>query len=564
MKAWLDRQLFIAYPFEGGCPLLTGEYNFMKTAPDIILYNGNIRTQDDFHPAARAVAISGNRIVRVGAGRDVLPLASENTHAIDLEGRLVLPGFIDTHFHFYEWALNYESIDFSSCNSFKEMEEAVSRKALALGKGNWVLGQGFNESDWPENRMPDRNDLDRAAPDNPVCIWRCDLHLCVANSMALRLAGIDSKAPDPKDGVIVKDASGRPTGVLKELASNLIRNVLPEPSEEAVLENMQKAVRDAHGWGLTSIHDIRLMGGLDGADALRRWQRLRKENRLQIRCHVALPGEMTSQVVALGLCTGFGDDLLKIGHLKFFSDGGMGARTAWMTEKYRDAGCGMPLTPVEEIERAVLKADASGLSVMVHAIGDRANKEIIEMFRRLEEKGRSRCTIPHRIEHVQMILPEDLEKLSALKNVAVSCQPNNLSLDISMIDICAGERGKYAYSLKSILETGVPLMLSSDAPVADPNPLAGIYSAVTRTRMDHTPEKGWYMEQALSVGEAVKGYTITPASASGCGESLGSITEGKFADMIVLDRDIFNIDPGGIPDTKVDLTFFDGRIVHES
>ncbi|WP_299981013.1 amidohydrolase [Desulfobacula sp.] len=535
----------------------------MKTVADIILHNGNIQTQDGFHPMARAVAVSGKRILSVGSDRDILGLASSHTQVIDLDNRLVLPGFIDTHFHFYEWALNYDSIDFSRVGSFKEMENAVSNKALALGEGNWVLGQGFNESDWPENKIPDRYDLDRIAPNNPVCIWRCDLHLSVANSLGLKLAKIGFETPDPEDGVIAKDTSGRPTGVLKELASNLIRNVLPKPSRAAVLENMQKAVGDAHKFGLTSIHDIRLMGGLDGADALKAWQQLHRENRLHIRCHVALPGEMTDQAIDLGLCTGFGDDLLKIGYLKFFSDGGMGARTGWMTKKYLDAEFGMPLTPVADIERAVLKADQVGLSVMVHAVGDRANKEIIAMFQRIESHDRTRCIIPHRIEHVQMILPEDLEKLSTLKNIAVSCQPNNLSLDISMIDSCAGPRGKYAYALKNILKTGVPLMLSSDAPVADPNPLAGIYSAVTRKRMNKTPEKGWYVEQALSVEEAVKGYTITPAVASGTGDCLGSISKGKIADIIVLDQDIFKIDPDGIADTKVDITLFDGRIVHE-
>ena len=534
----------------------------MKSA-DYILHNGNIQTQDDLFPIASAIAISGNIIQDIGSDEKILSLASKNAKIINLEQKLLLPGFIDTHFHFYEWALNYDNIDFSGTLSFKEMEETISKKALELGRDKWVLGQGFNESEWPENRMPDRFYLDRPVPHNPVCIWRCDLHLCVANSMALQLAGIDSSSPDPEDGKIAKDASGNPTGVLRELASNLIRDVLPKFSKAGLLENMQKAIKDAHRLGLTSIHDIRLMGGLDGADALKAWQKLNSDNRLNIRCHVALPGEMTPQAVDLGLCTGFGDDILKIGFLKFFSDGGMGARTAWVTQAYLDAEYGMALTAVKEIENAVLKADKAGLSVMVHAVGDRANKEIIDMFKRVEGKGKSQCRIPHRIEHVQMILPEDLEKLSTLKNIAVSCQPNNLSLDISMINACAGSRGKYAYNLKNILKTGVPLMLSSDAPVADPNPFAGIYSAVTRQRMNHTPKEGWYMEQALDVANAVRGYTITPAIATGVGDHLGSIIKGKFADLILLDQDIYNIDPKKIADTKVDLTIFNGEIVHE-
>ncbi|MEN8212148.1 MAG: amidohydrolase [Thermodesulfobacteriota bacterium] len=534
----------------------------MKSA-DLILHNGNIQTQDDLVLKASAVAISGNRILDIGSDKKILSLASKNTSIIDLEQKLVLPGFIDTHFHFYEWALNYDNIDFSRTLSFKEMEETIAKKALELGRGKWVLGQGFNESDWPENRMPERADLDRAAHDNPVCIWRSDLHLCVANSMALELAGIDSSSHDPEEGKIAKDTSGNPTGVLRELASNLIRDVLPGLSKKAVLDNMEKAIKDAHSLGLTSIHDIRLMGGLDGADALKAWQDLRADNRLNIRCHVALPGEMTAQAVDLGLCTGFGDEILKIGFLKFFSDGGMGARTAWVTEKYLDAEYGMALTAVKDIEKAAKKADQAGLSVMVHAVGDRAGKEIIEMFKRVESKDKSQCRIPHRIEHLQMILPEDLEKLSTLKNITVSCQPNNLSIDISMIDACAGPRGKYAYNLKNILNTDIPLMLSSDAPVADPNPFAGIYSAVTRQRMNHTPKGGWYMEQALDVAQAVKGYTITPAMATGMGDSLGSIIKGKFADLIVLDQDIYKIDSGKIADTKVDLTVFNGDIVHE-
>lgn len=535
----------------------------MEAVADIILHNGCIRTQDDACPTVRAVAIRGRRILNTGSDSDILRLASRHTRVIDLDGRLVLPGFTDTHFHFYEWALNYNSIDFASVSSFGQMAQAVSDKAAAVGGGNWVLGQGFNESEWPENKMPDRRDLDAAAPDNPVCIWRCDMHLAVANSMALKLAKIDVSTPDPKDGVIARDSEGVPTGVLRELAGNLIRNVLPELSLETVLGNMQKATRHAHGLGLTSVHDIRLMGGLDGADALRAWQTLRHENKLKLRCHVSLPGEMTDQAVALGLFTGFGDELLRIGHLKFFSDGGMGARTGWMTEKYLDAGYGMPLTPVKEIERAVKKADRAGLSAMVHAIGDRAGREIIHMFRRIEALGQSRCTIPHRIEHLQMILPEDLDVLSGLKNIAVSCQPNNLSLDISMIDECAGSRGRYAYNLKNILNTKVPLMLSSDAPVANPSPLAGIYSAVTRKRMNRTPVNGWYMEQALSVEEAVRGYTITPAAASGTLNQLGSISRGKFADMIVLGRDIFTIDPDEIPDVQIEQTIFNGEVVHD-
>ncbi|MCP4455677.1 MAG: amidohydrolase family protein, partial [Planctomycetes bacterium] len=226
--------------------------------------------------------------------------------------------------------------------------------------------------------------------------------------------------------------------------------------------------------------------------------------------------------------------------------------------------CGMPLTPVEEIERGVALADRAGLCCMVHAIGDRACQEMISMFARVEALDRSRCSLSHRLEHIQMILPEDLDRMSRLKRLAASCQPNNLSLDISMIDQCAGARGRYAYALKSIADTGLPLMLSSDAPVADPNPFAGIYSAVTRKRMNRTPDDGWYPEHRLSVEDAVKAYTLTPAQVSGCGDILGSLTPGKLADLVVVDRDIFNIDPDTLADTRVNYTLFNGEIVYGS
>ena len=543
--------------------------------PDLILHNATLyspghtrfskkQSVDSGHGApVTALATAGNRIIDLGDDKTILAMAGPTTRVLNLNHKLVLPGFIDTHFHFYEWAVNLSSIDFAQTRNFAGMETAIRQKTRLLGPDQWILGQGFNESDWPENRMPDRLDLDMAAPDNPVCIWRCDLHLAVANSRALSLAGIDSTTPDPPDGVIVRDGTGIPTGVLKEMAPNLIRNVLPVLTFEKLLENMEKAMTKAHALGLTGIHDIRLMGGEEGTVALQAWQALHTTGKLALRCHVALPGEMTRQAIDLGLCTGFGDDMLRIGHLKFFSDGGMGARTAWMTEPYIDAAYGMPLTPIEEIEQAVVHADAAGLSCMVHAVGDRAVHEVLAVFAKVEALNRSFCRIPHRIEHAQMILPEDLETLSRLRNLAVSCQPNNMSLDISMINQCVGGRGRYAYNFKNILETGVPTMFSSDAPVADPNPFCGIFSAVTRRRMDHTPDTGWYPDQCLTVDQAVQGYTLTPAAASGMGDLTGSLTAGKKADLIVTDRNIFTIDPKEIPNTRVVLTLFNGKIVYE-
>jgi predicted amidohydrolase YtcJ len=349
---------------------------------------------------------------------------------------------------------------------------------------------------------------------------------------------------------------------LREQAFEAVKEAIPQESDNTVLHNMQRAIGDVHALGMTGIHDIRLMGGRDGQRALKAWKTLHAQELLNIRCHVSIPGEMADWAIAQALRTGEGDDRLRIGHLKFFADGGMGARTAWMKEPYLDDGYGMPLTPVPDIEAALLKANAAGLSVMVHSIGTRANQDVIDMFARVEATQAQCPAILHRIEHLQMIEPEELASLASLKTVAASCQPNNLSLDISMIDACVGEKGKHVYPLKSILNTGVPFMMSSDAPVCDPAPLAGIYSAATRKRMNRTPQGGWHPEQALSVGEAVKAYTITPALASGVGVRLGSITPRKLADIIVLNRNIFEIEADEIADVRVDMTVFDGKIIH--
>ncbi|MFO7883536.1 MAG: amidohydrolase [Desulfobacteraceae bacterium] len=530
---------------------------------DLILTSAVIHTFDEKKPLAEAVAVSGERIAAVGSNDEIKALASPGTEEIDLGGKLVLPGFTDSHFHYYEWATNKNNINLAPARSFRDMASAVKTRAEISEKGEWILGQGFNESDWPENRIPDKNDLDCLAPDNPVCLWRCDLHLAAANSLALKRAGIHKNTLNPADGIIEKDKNGNPTGILRELAPNLIRAVIPEISEDKIIKNMTQGFTFLHSLGITGIHDIRLMGGMDGAASLRAWQKIREGNQCRVRCHVTLPGEMIDQALALGLRTGFGDDILKIGHLKFFADGGMGARTAWMNEKYRDAEFGMPLTPVNDLKSALDRADSAGLSLMIHAIGTRANREIIAMFHNNEKKQKSNTAIAHRIEHVQMIDPEDLEKLGCLNHVAVSCQPNNLSLDISMIEHCVGKRAAHTYRIKSIMDTGIPTLFSSDAPVCDPRPLAGIFSAVNRRRMDKTPDQGWYMNEAVSVDQAVRAYTINPAAATGVGTNLGSIERGKFADLTVLNRNIYDIDPLDIADVQADLTIFNGRIVYQ-
>jgi predicted amidohydrolase YtcJ len=536
--------------------------------PDLLLLNGNIHTMDTNTPQARSVAVKAGRILAVGGNKEISSMADSSTEIIDLKGRLVLPGMMDSHFHFYDWAMGRKQLELAGGTSLEQLLEKVSGSAREIPEGNWILGQGWNESDWSEHTMPERVRLDAVAPNHPVALWRCDLHLVAVNSMALNLAGIGKDTRNPQDGVIEKDASGEPTGILRELAPNLIKAVIPDPGSKEILAAMQDGISHLHSLGLTGIHDVRLMGGLEGASALKAWQLLNESNELTLRCWVSLPGERLEEAVALGIRTGMGDDRLRIGHLKYFADGGMGARTAWMIEPYLDAEYGMPLSSVEELTRAVQTAEKAGLAVLIHAIGDRTNREIITLFEELAATRKDNDAnsyapplLPHRIEHTQMIRSEDITRLADL-GMTACVQPHNMILDINMIDKCVGSRGRHTYAYKEMIDAGVPILFSSDAPVCDPSPLVGIHAAVTRQRQDGTPAGGWYPDQRISVEQAVQGYTTVPAAFYGRSRELGSLTPGKMADIIILNQNIFEIDPMEIAETQVDLTLFDGRVVY--
>jgi hypothetical protein len=540
--------------------------------PNLILYNGRLLTQDSDFPQATAVAIGDGRFLAVGDDAEVRALAHSRTRLIDLSGRLALPGLTDAHFHFYDWALGLRRLLLADTTSLSDLRQRLAQRASQTPPGHWILGQGWNETRWPDPRIPTRADLDDAAPAHPVILWRSDMHLAVVNSRALREAGISGDTPGPPQGVIDRDESGQPTGVLRERAITLIRDVIPPPTEEETVEAMREGFPLLHRLGLTGVHDHRGMSGAEGQPAFRAYQCLQAAGKLALRLWMGIPGERLDEAIALGLRTGFGDDCLRVGHVKFFSDGGQGARTAWMLEPYEDTGeCGMPLTPMAEIAAAVRRADQAGLAVAVHSIGDRANRELLTVFERLSMPQTSRNTfhvsrftphVPHRIEHVQMIRPDDVTRLARLGIVA-SVQPIHVTDDIPMIEQSVGPRGRFAYPFRDMLNAGVTLAFGSDAPVADPNPLWGIHAAVTRQRRDGTPPGGWYPAQRLTVAEAVWGFTMGPALACDREAELGSITPGKLADLIVLDRDIFAIEPTAIAQAQVVMTVFDGRVVYQ-
>jgi len=540
--------------------------NAENTAPDIILFNAAVADPSFRETSGQALAIGQGRVLAVGGNDAMLNMAGRESVKVDLDGRLVVPGFIDTHIHFYEWSLKRRDLALDGLTCLEDLLMQVKQAAAQRPSGQWVMGQGWNETDWTIPRQPDRDHLDRAVPDHPVLLWRCDLHLAVANSTALRMAGIDANTPDPPEGRIERDTSGRPTGILRELAINLVRKAVAPPTEADVLSAYGEAAGALHRRGVTGIHDIRLMADEDGARAFRAFQSLDREGRLDLRSWVTLPGHRLDDIIALGLRTGFGNDRLRVGHVKFFSDGGMGARTAWMVDPFLDAGRGMPMVDMTELALSVARADRAGLAVMIHAVGDRANRELIGLFEGLEADRRRTGTpppsVPHRIEHVQMIRPEDAGRLRRLP-LALCLTPANMLLDMNLIDTAVGEKGRWTYDVRRLMNTGAPVMFSSDCPVCDPAPLLGMHAAVTRRRTDGSPEAGWHPESRVTMREALAAYTATPAAVHHTSD-VGVVAPGKRADLAILSANILDEPAPWLPDVTVDMTLFDGRIVHRN
>jgi predicted amidohydrolase YtcJ len=533
--------------------------------PNLILFNAKLLPQDPAYDKATAVAIRGDRFLAVGSDDEVLSLAKNGTQKIDLDGRPMLPGLSDSHIHFYSHAMAPKRLQLVDTTSLDDLRQRLKAEASKTPAGEWIQGRGWNETRWSEQVIPTRHDLDQAAPNHPAILWRSDMHLAVANSIALKHAEIGTNTPDPPQGRIDRDPSGEPSGGLRERAIKLVRNLIPLPSEEEMMQAMREAFPTLHRFGVTAIHDCRDLEGRSASLVFKAFTRLAQAGELPLRTWMHISGVHLDEAIALGLRTGFGGSHLRTGHVKYFSDGSQGARTAWMLDPYDGTDDhGMPLTPMEEIEDAFRRAHQAGLAVAVHAIGDRAMRELILVFERVTSSHGENAApaAPHRIEHMQNIRPEDLARMSAF-HVVASVQPIHLTDDITLIDQTAGPRGRFAYPFRDVLDAGVVMAFGSDAPVADHNPFLGIHAALTRQRPDGTPQDGWYPEQRISLAEAIHCYTKAPHTACGRQAELGSISPGYLADAVVLDRDISSIEPDAIPDTKVHMTIFDGRVVYE-
>lgn len=543
------------------------------TTPDLVLYNAKVYTVDKEMPWVEAVAVSGNQITAVGRSADILPMAGYKTRLMNLNGRLVLPGLCDAHIHLYYWSLARKLVDFTNCPSKAAMMARIGRWLETAPPEMWAGGWGWNEVGWPDQSLPTRHDLDAVTgPERPAIFWRSDMHAAVANTAALRIAGINPGTPDPAGGIIGRAENGRPNGLLWELAINLVLEKMPDYPEAFLDQALVESMAELNRLGITAVHDQRMKDQEDGPPALAAYQRLHQKNALTLRINCNIAAHHLHHLAELRLYTGFGDDYLRLGHIKLFTDGTMGSRTAWMLAPYEpnstDAAdnIGVNVTPPAEIAETFRQAVAAGFPVSIHAIGDRANRTVLDIFEELIASG-PQPPIPHRIEHVQIIDPADLPRLAQL-NITASVQPLHITDDMATADHVLGRRADRVYRFRSLADSGALLALGSDAPVADPNPFLGIQAAVCRQKAAAMTAGAWYGAERLTMAQTIAGYTIGAAKAAGWDEISGTIKPGKLADLIVLDRDLFALEEKGITgaeiaETEVLLTVFDGRIVYE-
>jgi len=522
---------------------------------DLLLVNGRIHTGDPTRPRATALAIAGERILAVGHDpapmRDLLAPGAE---VVDLGGRCVLPGLTDSHIHLSWYALGLHQLDLSTAASLDEMLALVARRASETPAGEWIVGRGWDQERWPDLRFPTRADLDRAAPAHPVLLRAKSYHALAANGAALSLAGIEANTPDPPGGRIGRDADGEPDGMLYEKsAMTMVSGLVPPPGPEEMDAALREAIPGLWRCGLTSLHDV------DSIPAFAAYQRLHARGELGVRVIKYLPVATLDSALALGLRAGLGDDWLRVGGVKVFADGALGSRTASLLAPYVGEPDNVGVLTIEEetLERIARGAAAGGLPLAVHAIGDRANRMVLDVLERLGPGP-----LRHRIEHVQLLHPDDVGRLAA-RGVVGSMQPIHATQDFEMADRYWGDRCATAYAWRSLLDAGTVLAFGSDCPVEDPNPFLGIHAAVTRRRLDGAPgPDGWQPQQRLTVAEAVKGYTLGAAWAAGLEDRAGSLAPGKLADLVVLDRDVFVEDSQAIAGTEVVATVIAGRFVH--
>jgi predicted amidohydrolase YtcJ len=531
-----------------------------KPAADLIITNANVWTGDDAHPKAQAVAMLGDRIVAVGSNADVALWRGSRTKVIDAGGKLLLPGFNDAHVHFVDGGRQLDNVQLNDVTSTDEFVRRIAAQAKKTPKGEWILGGDWDETKWNPPDLPTKEMIDPVTPDNPVLLSRYDGHSALANSVTLRLAGITAQTSDPPGGTIVRDAQGNPTGDLKDAAMDAAYNVVPPLSHEQRVRAAKRALEHAASLGVTSVQTM----NPEYAD-------------IAVYAELLQNGELTTRIYAAPLITGvedqakigirhaFGGPYLRIGAVKAYADGSLGSRTAYFFEPFSDepGNHGLlsnEMQPLSLMRDRMMTADAAGLQICTHAIGDHAISMILDLYTDVV-KAHHGAERRFRIEHAQHMAEKDFARFAQL-DVIASVQPYHAIDDGRWAEARIGhDRTSRTYAFRTFLNHGVHLAFGTDWDVAPLNPLLTVYAAVTRATLDGKNPNGWFPEQKLTVEEAVHAYTMGSAYAEFQEQEKGSITPGKLADMVLLSDDIFSIDAVKIRDVKVLKTIVGGKVI---
>ena len=527
-------------------------------AKPLVVHGGPILTMDTDNPVVDAVAIEYGIVVAAGSESEVRRRVPDSTESIHLDGRLATPGLYDAHAHTFMTGFSLLEVDVTqdSVASIEDIRRKITDRARETEAGEWIIGQGYDQASLAEQRHPLRADLDSAAPDHPVALWRSCHHILAVNSRALELAGIHGTTPDPDGGTIDRDAHGEPTGVLREAATRLVQRVQPEPTqkllEDAIVAGGNAFVRH----GVTAVGEA----GIRRPEQLRAYQALHQQGTLPVRSYLMMIIDDTlDDLISLGISTGFGDDWLRIGPAKLFSDGSIGGRTARMRRPYEGEpdNVGLWMMDPSDLKAKVRKAHDAGFQIGIHAIGDAAIELVLDAYEEAQEAN-PRADTRHRIEHCSIV---DLEILRRVRRLGVVPIPGTSFLFYTRPAYeqnLGQDRYRYAYAMKSFAELGITAAASSDAPIVPVDPLIGIQTMVTRK--DRLGVDAWSNER-VSVDAAIRAYTVNAAYASFAEKTRGMLRPGMIGDVTVFDQDLRRMDPDHLVEARVDVTVAAGRVV---
>ena len=514
----------------------------------LAILNANVVTLDARRPRAEAIATQDGKIVAVGSNREIRKHVDNTTKLIDAKGKMVVPGFVDCHVHMTGFGQFLETLNLRNAGSIKEVQQKLRKYAQKNSRNGWILGGRWDQERFSEKRYPTRWDLDAVVEDKPVLLSRVCGHIAVANSKALQLAGITEKTIIDSGKVDLDEATGEPNGILRENALKLVWKAVPKPSQEEIEEACFSACKGAVKAGLTCVHWL-----LGSSSELRAIQKLHSEGKLPLRVYLGIPIELLDELISIGLVTGFGNDMVKIGFVKILADGSLGGRTATLIEPYADKPqtSGMMLYSQEKLNQLISEANAADLQVATHAIGDRTMEAVLNAYERAL-KEHPRKDHRHRIEHCSVLNPRLIKRMKRLDLIA-SVQPHFVFSDFWATDRVGKKRARWVYPFKSLLKEGLVVVSSSDCPVEPIDPVLGVWAAVARKS---------FPEESLTVEEALKTYSLNSAYASFDEDKRGTIEAGKLADFTILSEDLFKIKPDEIRNVKVEMTIVDGKIVY--